>query len=121
MAQYVATTPYGTFTRKSDRKYAFVAVTQYGERRSDPRSLRANWSATREGAEKLLNREGGYPNTTKLGVYPIKGFFSDRKINYHGLSRSTFTQPCGCVWVCDINGDMAAEYKLCPAHEAPHD
>lgn len=117
MAQYVATTPHGTFTRKSDRKYAFVAVSTWASQ-SEPGvpHYHVSWSATREGAEKLLGRNGETP----LGVYPIKGFYSDRKINYHGLRRSTFTQPCGCLWACDINGDMAAEIRLCDSHTPSH-
>lgn len=33
------------------------------------------------------------------------------------LGREIATESCGCEWVCDINGDMAAEYRMCDEHK----
>lgn len=67
MNNLTATTPAGTFTRKTEKGYQYVVVFHYWDHYTKTQKIAASWHTTKANAAKKAKAQSAY----LIGVYPV--------------------------------------------------
>lgn len=67
MNNLTATTPAGTFTRKTEKDYQYVVVFHYWDHYTKEQKIAASWHTTKANADKKAKAQSDY----LIGTYPV--------------------------------------------------